>query len=97
MHIFGDQESSFRAIGQTEKIGMMFYGPRVILLYAFLLAFSISGMAYFQIMMMDTMPAADASPESALDDLYSDFNGDGYDDLAIGEPNSGGAVHVLYG
>jgi hypothetical protein len=47
-----------------------------------------------------TAPNAIASEElldSSIGQIRSDFNGDGFADLAIGVPVSSGSVHVLYG
>lgn len=71
-------------------------------LFSFMLAMLLVFSALLPAIRGDTVPA-EASPSSASE-IRSDFNGDGYEDLAIGVAGESfgasyyaGAVHVLYG
>jgi hypothetical protein len=76
----------------------------IVLLFAVILAAPIPILTLFPKIVSDLIAVAEASVSA--NEVHSDFNGDGYEDLAIGAPaenisqgdkSGAGTVHVLYG
>lgn len=67
---------------------------RTVILTA-IVSFIVSSLAFAPLLASNVSTAQ--FPASSASEIHSDFNGDGYDDLAIYADTNQGTVHVLYG